>query len=179
MQNTTTIQPWEHEGSIWKTKAAYFSWVRGQIRRSLWGRNPIKNYVKRLAAKPAPPGSRAKKVIECEFCHKDHAQSKIEVDHVVPAGSCRDWDDLGPFLRRMLDPSGGYRLLCKPCHKTHTYAEKMGVTFEQAAILKEVIRICKLPTAKQTAWMKMKGIDTTLTTNAVKRRAAISEHLNK
>lgn len=173
------IEPWEHEGSIWKTKSAYFSWVRGQIRRGLWSRNPIKNYIKRQAARPAPRGMRAKKVIQCEFCLKDHAQSKIEVDHIIPAGSLKDWDDIGSFMERMLNPSGGYRLLCKPCHKTHTYAEKHNITFDEAKAHKEAIRVVKLPAQKQIEYMKRHEFWTEDNSkNSYKRRIAITEFLN-
>lgn len=175
---SSTKEPWEHEGSIWKTKSQYFSWVRGQIRRGLWSRNPIKNYIKRRATKPAPLGSRAKKVITCEFCNKDHAQSKIEVDHIIPAGSLKDWDDVGPFMQRMLHPSGGYRLLCKPCHKTHTYAEKHNLSFNEASAHKDVIRIMQQPAKGQIAYMKRQGILTSKnSTNSKARKSAILKHL--
>ena len=173
------VEPWEHEGSIWKSKSAYFSWVRGQIRRGLWSRNPIKNYIKRVAAKPAPPGSRAKKVITCEFCGEDHAQSKIEVDHIIPAGSLKDWDDVGPFMERMLHPSGGYRLLCKPCHKTHTYAERNNISFEEAIAHKEAIRVVKLPAKKQVLYMQKHGFHSAENSkNSATRRLAIIQFLN-
>jgi len=180
VQMSSTIEPWEHEGSIWKSKSAYFSWIRGQIRRGLWSRNPIKNYIKRQASKPAPRGSRAKKVIQCEFCKVDHAQSKIEVDHIIPAGSLKDWEDVGPFMERMLHPSGGYRLLCKPCHKTHTYAEKHDLSFNEAAAHKEAIRIMKQPATGQIAYMKKQGIHTPLEAkNTASRKAAIQKYLSK
>lgn len=172
------VEPWEHEGSIWKTKSAYFSWVRGQIRRGLWSRNPIKNYIKRQAAKPAPRNSRAKKVITCEFCQKDHAQSKIEVDHIIPAGSLKDWDDVGPFMERMLHPAGGYRLLCKPCHKIHTYSEKHKISFELARAHKEALRIMKQPAKTQIAYMERQGIWSTETAkNTNTRKEAIIQHM--
>lgn len=173
------IEPWLHEGSIWKTQAAYFAWVRGQIRRGLWSRNPIKNYIKRQARKPAPKGSRAKFVITCEFCRKDHAQTKIEVDHIIPAGSLKNWEDIGPFMQRMLNPSGGYRLLCKPCHKTHTYAEKHGLSFNEASAHKQAIRIMKQPAKGQVAYMRKHGIWSLETSkNPTTRREAIIKHLN-
>jgi len=176
----SNVEPWEHEGSIWKTKAAYFSWVRGQIRRGLWSRNPIKNYIKRQAAKPAPRGSRAKKVITCEFCNKDYAQSKIEVDHIIPAGSLKDWEDVGLFMERMLHPAGGYRLLCKPCHKTHTYAEKLGVSFDEAKAHKETIRIMKQPAKTQVGYMRKQNIWNLETSKNTKtRKETILKHLLK
>ncbi len=175
---SSVIEPWEHEGSIWKTQAAYFSWMRGQIRRSLWSRNPIKNYIKRQAAIPAPAGHRAKKVIQCEFCQKYHAQSKIEVDHIIPAGSLKEWADVGPFMERMLNPTGGYRLLCKPCHKTHTYAEKHNMSFAEATIAKQVMRIMKRPASAQIQYMKGQGIyNEEDGKNSYKRRIAIHNYL--
>ena len=35
-------QPWEEFPDIWKTKAAFFAWLRGGLRRAVWEKYPPK-----------------------------------------------------------------------------------------------------------------------------------------
>jgi hypothetical protein len=39
--------------------------------------------------------------------------------------------------------------VCKPCHSIITYSERMGISFEEAVIEKQVVAFGKLPAAKQ------------------------------
>ncbi|MGB2185074.1 MAG: hypothetical protein ACPH5P_00195 [Akkermansiaceae bacterium] len=172
--------PWEEECSPWKNESEFWTWVRGQMRLCLWSRNPIKNAAKRAAAKPAPKGHRAKKVIQCCMCNDWLAQSKIEVDHIKPAGSLRSFDDIAPFARELLWPSEGVRMVCKPCHKIITYADRQKISVEEARAVKKAIAIMKLKKPQQIMWMKSEGIYTEKNSiNSVKRRAAITDHLKK
>lgn len=36
-------EPWEEEGSPWKTKAAFFTWLRGRFKKSSLGNLSFKN----------------------------------------------------------------------------------------------------------------------------------------
>jgi hypothetical protein len=172
--------PWNDPASIWKTEAAFDAWIRGILRRG-WSRFPLKSAKLKSERFRAPIGRNGKEVfaVKCEMCGETFKQSEIQVDHIVEAGSLRQEGGIDGFIQRLFPSQEGMQILCSTCHPIKTLANKNGITIEQAKTEKEVIRVCKLPAAKQTAWMKVHGIDTTLTTNAVKRKAAISEHLNK
>ena len=43
------------------------------------------------------------------------------------------------------------QLVCVECHKVKTHADRLGVSFEEAKIKKEVIRFSKLPESEQVA----------------------------
>ena len=50
---------------VWKTESAYYTWLRGSIRRAMWSKNPVKlEFIKRNRIKiPNPnPKGRVKEV---------------------------------------------------------------------------------------------------------------------
>ena len=49
---------------------------------------------------------------------------EVEVDHIVPAGSLKTFDDLPEFVERMFCEADGFQVLCKPCHQLKTNAER-------------------------------------------------------
>lgn len=57
------------------------------------------------------------------MCKEWFPNKETEVDHIVPAGSLRSFEDLPGFVERLFCSKDGLRLLCKTCHK--------GVTAQQ------------------------------------------------
>ena len=158
----TNNNPWEDFPEIWKNKSAYFTWLRGNLRK-IWNTSPqktefIKKYRKQIP-NPNPKGN--KKYVwgaKCNFCNKDFPMKDLQVDHIISAGSINDWEDVEGFVRRLLGSGEGeLRFLCKPCHATLSYSERHGLTFNQAWIKKEVISFTKRFTvARQKS--KLKGV---------------------
>jgi hypothetical protein len=69
--------------------------------------------------------------------------------------------------------------LCKPCHKTHTYAERNNISFDEAIAHKEAIRVVKLPAKKQVLYMQKHGFHSAENSkNSATRRLAIIQFLN-
>jgi hypothetical protein len=62
---------------------------------------------------------------QCTFCHKWFLKKNVELDHLIPCGSLNCWEDVVPFLQKLLieDPDG-YAVLCKECHGEKTEGEK-------------------------------------------------------
>ena len=153
---------WEDKLSPWKSKSAYFMWLRGMLRRA-WMRNPIsikfKNSLCRKASLRDGLGARVKSVGSCARCGGLFAKSKLEVDHIEPAGALRDWEDVEPFVRRLLGASSeSLRLLCRPCHGIVTAAERFQCSEDEAVLKKKLASFKKMDARHQAVELTRLGL---------------------
>lgn len=176
-----TKKPWLTLPLVWKSEAAFMSWVRSGIRRSLWSRSPIKveflKSRKKRIANPNPRG-KVKEVFgaTCEICNKDFPMKDIEVDHKQGGHSLKTIDDIQKFIEGIVCVSfDDLAILCKPCHKNKTHSEKKGVTLEQATA--ERIAIALIRDKQDKQWLEERGI--TPESTQAKRRIQIIKELNK
>lgn len=111
-------------GNTW-TEARYFGFIRSALRSAFqkWG-----------------PKHEAKKQAKvqyntyvCAHCDGWFGSSQVEVDHIVPAGSLKCYDDLPGFVERMFCEADGFQVLCKECHQTKTNEERKCRTGKQRA----------------------------------------------
>ena len=116
--------PRTHAGGTW-TKARYFSFIRGALRRAAQ-RYPVKFQVKEAARRPKPKGKAGRHRFEykCADCKKWFADKETEVDHIEGAGSLKEYDDLPGFCERLFCEPDNLQVLCKPCHRLKTNAER-------------------------------------------------------
>ena len=61
----------------------------------------------------------------CAMCDGWFKMKEVEVDHIIPCGSLKDFGDLAGFVERMFCSQEHLRIVCKPCHKAHTKAERL------------------------------------------------------
>ena len=176
---TTLKTPWG-EGTPWKSSVAFFTYLRGCLRKA-WSRNPIKLEVlkkkRKRISNPNPRGA-IKEVwgFDCAVCEKTLPLKEGQVDHIVPAGSLTRVEDIQGFVQRLLFVrEEDLRLVCKDCNSTLAYAERQGLSFEEAQLQKRVITITKKPAAEIKAWLLAKGC--TPASNAAARRKQIKEVL--
>lgn len=110
------------------------------------------------------------------MCENDFVLKDINVDHIIPAGQLNQTEDIQGFVERLLYVTeDDLRLVCKGCNSALGYADKHGVSFTEALLVKKVIAICKAKQDKQ--WLSERGI--TPSSNAAKRRAQIIEYLKE
>lgn len=170
-------EPWEQYPSIWKTKAAFFTYLRGQLRLT-WSRYPAKLKWKssQLITPPKDYTGRAKKLGQCYYCDEWFAASHLEVDHVAQAGQCNSWDTSHKFLENLLDCNDNWVLADKACHKIKSYAEAHNISFEEAKAEKRAIAFLKENSVKkQLAYFQLKGYNSISVSNEAKRRAVLKE----
>ena len=138
---------WKTYPQIWKTKAQYFQWLRGGLRK-LWSDYPVRKEWKRTQLREVTAQERidrvyhpsTKNVGQCVFCKEWMAGSKLESDHLESSNGCFDFGTAAEFLWYCVNQVGeDFQLACKPCHKIETYRERQGITFEEARITKEAI----------------------------------------
>lgn len=145
--------PWETpEGKvIWKTRAQYFTWLRGALRQ-LWSSYPLRQEWKKRQLRPVTKIEReerkfhpsTKNVGQCHYCKEWFAGSKLEVDHKQESSGCKTKEEAESFLWHCGGQTGDFWVLaCKPCHKIKTYSASKGISFEQARVEKRIIALMK------------------------------------
>ena len=98
------------------SEARFFGFIRSALRSAFMRRAP-KHEAKRLS-------KLAYNQYECAECKGVFANKEVEVDHLVPAGSLKTYDDLPGFVERMFCEADGFQVLCKPCHQAKTNEER-------------------------------------------------------
>ena len=179
MGSKTRLEPWVQYPSIWKTKSAYLSWIRGGIRRSLWNRHPIKlavlNERRYKISNPNPKG-KVKEVwgAECYICKNEFVLKEIEVDHIEGNHSLNEISDIQQFVEAIvMVRKEDLALCCKSCLKCKSMAEKQGISFEQALQEKEIVAIIKSKQDRQ--WLIDNGV--VPASNQAARREQIKQRM--
>lgn len=167
-------------GTPWKTRSEFYVWLRGLLRRG-WSKHPLKVNKMRDARFKVDKVFKNGKIAKvwhckCELCSKTGPQKEFEVDHIVPAGSLRCFQDIEGFIKRLLFvKEDDLRILCKECNATLAYSEKNGVTFEEAKATKTAIRL--VASKQDKIWLEERGISAG--TNQAVRRKQIIDELSK
>jgi 5-methylcytosine-specific restriction endonuclease McrA len=174
------MEPWESYPAIWKSKTAFFTYLRGHI-RLIWSRYPAKLKWKSAQMFKPPKGytGRAKTMGKCAYCNETFAASHLEVDHIEQAGTCNSWETAAQFLRKLLDCNDNWCLACKPCHKIKSYAEKQGLDFEEARLQKRVIEIMKQNKSEVLDFCQRNGYNSSSLSNETKRKVAVDSILRR
>lgn len=115
------------------TTAKYWGFIRSAL-RSAFNRYPPKYESIKAAATTVQDGvyktgvkkGKPKYIrqYQCASCKKHFKQKDVQVDHITPAGSLKDYDDLPGFVSRLFCTIDELQVLCKPCHKLKTQQEK-------------------------------------------------------
>lgn len=171
-------EPWIEHPHIWKTKAAFFSWLRGGLRRAIWEKYPPKLEFKNQACSAPPEGyeGRARSGAYCALTGVWTGKSKLEVDHIEGEASLKDWSDVLPFVLHLCASQSNMQVVDKEAHKVKSYAERNNMTFQQALIEKQVITLCKKPAGEQHSWLLDHGVEPAK--SAAARRNQIREVLS-
>ena len=163
---------------VWKTESAYYTWLRGSIRRAMWSKNPVKlEFIKQNRVKiPNPnPKGKVKEVWGgiCALTGNIFPIGDMEVDHKEGNHSLKTLDDLVPFVKGIVMITlDDLQLVSKEAHKIKSYAERQGISFEEAKIEKEVIEIIKQKKDKE--YLQERQLPVSSTQSA--RRATIVAH---
>ena len=111
--------------------------IRFSVRKS-WMRHPIKLLAVDMNTIPDMDDStRTIWKIKCDRCGKYHNKNTVEVDHLKGEHSLTCLEDMVPFALSILDVTlDDLQVLCKPCHRIKTHAERYCDGDEELAELK-------------------------------------------
>lgn len=128
--------------------------------RAIWMRHPTKlSLLYKNTVVDDDPKSRTKWLFPCNICKGLFKGADIQCDHKLGENSLLSFSDIEGFAKSILGVSwDDLQLLCVECHSYRTYAERYGVSFEQAKKEKEVIAITKLSAPQQRKWLKEAGV---------------------
>lgn len=180
----STKQPWTVPGVPFKTEGSFLTWVRGVLRRG-WKVHPVKlEYLtkRRKRIKNTNPKS-AKAHPEvwgwvCEQCGEE--VKKVEVDHAGETqGKFTSMDDIQGYAEHLfLVDFDSLECVCVPCHSTRSLAQANGMSFEEAALEKDVIAICKKKAKEVVDYCLKHGYNPQDVSNPDKRRAVVRQILS-
>ena len=163
---------------VWKTESAYYTWLRGSIRRAMWSKNPVKlEFIKRNRIKiPNPnPKGRVKEVwgAVCSLTGETYPINEMEVDHKIGNNSLKNLDDLVDFIKAIaMVTLDDLQLVSKEAHKIKTFSERYNVDFDTARAEKEAKQLVDKKLDK--AYLQEHQLPVSSTQSA--RRATIVEH---
>ena len=163
---------------VWKTESAYYTWLRGSIRRAMWSKNPVKlEFIKRNRIKiPNPnPRGRVKEVwgAVCALTGDIYPINEMEVDHKVGNHSLTTLDDLVGFIKAIaMVTLDDLQFVSKEAHKIKTFSERYDVDFDTARAEKEAKHLVDKKLDK--AYLQERQLPVSSTQSA--RRATIVEH---
>lgn len=153
--------------------------------RRAWSRHPIKVAYKHAHRERGCLGKKTKKnptgevwCSRCEHCGVLHREANTEVDHIEQAGSFKSWDEFLGWMQRLMHINfDSIRVVCKPCHKIISHAQRKGISFEEAALDKRLIAFTKLSAKEQVTILRDLKLGPLFMSNAKQRKAAYKQHL--
>jgi 5-methylcytosine-specific restriction endonuclease McrA len=106
------------------TESAFWGFIRSALRQKSRWWLPIAK-CKLLVKRPYTGiNKRQKYEYLCNHCKKYFPEKKINVDHIVQAGSLTCAADLPGFVERLFCEVQGLQVLCTACHDIKTNLEK-------------------------------------------------------
>lgn len=107
------------------SEAKFWSFLRSGL-RGTYNRWPPK-WTILAEAKRAYQGDdkRTKWEYQCAQCQNYYKQKEISVDHIHPAGSLNNFNDIAGFVERLFVGTQGLQVLCKECHDRKTREDKV------------------------------------------------------
>lgn len=172
-------EPWG-TGTPWKNSTAFFTYLRGCLRKS-WSNNPIKHNLLKKKRKLIPnPNPKGKKPMvfgfDCSMCGGTFPMSLCQVDHIESAGQLNCTEDIQGFVERLLYVTeDDLRLVCKNCNSALALSDKQGISFEEALIEKKIIAIMKEKQDRQ--WLIGNGVIPA--SNQAARRKQIKQRMEE
>jgi 5-methylcytosine-specific restriction endonuclease McrA len=109
------------------TESAFWSFIRSALRqKSRWWK-PITQAKLNARRKYTGPNKRQQYEYQCAHCKLYFPEKKINVDHIIPAGSLNSGEDLAGFIERLFCEQDNLQVLCEACHNFKTQQEKNGI----------------------------------------------------
>lgn len=106
------------------TEAKFFGFLRSSLRTASSKWPPKYETVAAARRAYSGPDKRQKWEYKCAHCGQWHKQKDVQVDHIIPVGSLKTYEDLPGFVERLFCSVDGYQVLCSTCHQIKTNKEK-------------------------------------------------------
>lgn len=116
--------PRTRNANTW-TEAQFWQAIRSCLRRMSRFWKPARAALH--AARFPCKGPRGQKwAYLCHDCKKPFPRKQVQIDHVVPCGTLKDFEHVGEFIRRLTpEDVNAYAVRCLTCHQEKTNAERI------------------------------------------------------
>lgn len=118
-KGTTQRVPKTRAGGEW-TEAAFWGFLRSNLRLASRKWPPRKNVLLAARRKSQSDNKRLKWEYQCSVCQGWSAAKDVEIDHLVPCGPMSNWDEFKTFAERLFCETDGLTVRCKTCHQAKT-----------------------------------------------------------
>lgn len=107
------------------TEAEYFAKLRSSLRSCFRFWKPILKVLKDAERPSQSTNKRLKHEYQCNKCKGWFPRKQVQVDHIIPCGELRCYEDIVPFIQNLsVEDLAGYQVLCSICHLGKTKQEK-------------------------------------------------------
>lgn len=106
------------------TESAFWSFIRSALRQKSRFWKPIKLCKEAARREYNGPNKRQRFEYQCYTCKQWYPEKAINVDHIIPAGSLNQAQDLPGFVDRLFCEVDNLQVLCESCHNVKTQQEK-------------------------------------------------------
>lgn len=150
--------------------------VRSAIRQA-WMKSDVK--LAYLYSKTIPDmddSTRTKWLVACEICGKLFKLTDVQIDHKLGNHSFTKVTDFENYFNNILMVGfDDLQILCEDDHLSKTLSEKLGISFQEAVLEREVIKVCKMKAAQIDKWLGDRGAK--VAKNPQARRDAVRQCL--
>ena len=109
------------------TESAFWSFIRSALRqKSRWWK-PITQCKFDSRRSYKGPNKRQKFEYQCNSCKKWFSGKEVSIDHIIPAGSLKNANDLPGFVERLFCEKSGLQSLCVNCHDKKSKIDKFNL----------------------------------------------------
>jgi 5-methylcytosine-specific restriction endonuclease McrA len=109
---------------VW-SQAKFWGFIRSVLRAASNKYPPKYEAKKNARRKYEGDDKRVKWEYQCYKCRDWFKDKQTQIDHIIPVGSLRCYDDLSGFVARMFCGVDGFGVICKECHKKKTNQERL------------------------------------------------------
>lgn len=111
------------------TESEYFSKIRSGLRKTFQYWKPMTVCLDMASRKYVGINKRIKKEYKCAMCGEWFMRKDVQIDHIVPCGSLKTFDDIVPFIKNLTQENPhSYQILDKKCHLAKTLNERRSKT---------------------------------------------------
>ncbi len=123
-KRATKVEKTRNAGTM--TESAFWSFIRSGLRQKSRFWKPITQCKMKARRAYKGPLKRQKFEYKCNVCNEWFPEKKINIDHIIPAGSLRCAQDLPGFVERLFCEVDNLQCICEKCHNVKTQNEKNG-----------------------------------------------------
>lgn len=106
------------------TESMFLSFIRSALRqKSRWWK-PVSECKQNAKRVYVGSNKRQKFEYQCNQCKNWFPDKEINVDHIIPAGSLKNLNDLPQFVEQLFVEVDKLQCLCVNCHYIKTQAER-------------------------------------------------------